>query len=116
VVSRGAKWLRREVIKLRGVTVGYEHVAVILLRHLYALRKGLSPVANDKSGNVILHELLEAVEPLLMAQGVKVCTFNPADNLYAVRVKVVIKAGQLHGGTVHIGGLDQCSIVILGGV
>ena len=103
-------------LKLRGVAGGEKHVAVILLRHFQAFGEGLGPVADHQGADVILHELLKGLAPVLRGKRIQICTFHPPYYLYAVGVKVIIEAGELHGRAVHVGGFDQGGLVILGGV
>ena len=103
-------------LKLRGVAGGEKHIAVILLRHFQTFGEGLGPVTDHQGADVILHELLKGLAPVLRGKRIQICTFHPSYYLYAVGVKVIIKAGELHGRAVHVGGLDEDGLVILGGV
>ena len=93
-----------------------EEVAVVLLRHIQALLEGPYPVADDQGADVVLHELLEGLEPLFRAEGVQIGALHPAYHLDAVGVEVIVKAGELHGGAVHVGGFDKGRLIVLGSV
>ena len=41
---------------------------------------------------------------------------DPAYHLDAVGVEVIVKAGELHGGAVHVGGFDKGGFIVLGSV
>ena len=113
---------RREIIvqqeddpclKLRSVGLNVEHVPVVFLRHLKALGKGLALVADDKTGNVIGHESVKGFQPRFVAERLQIGRLDPADNLNAFRIEVIVEAGQLHGGPVDVRHRQQGSVVIL---
>ena len=64
----------------------------------------------------MLHEFLEAQPPLVLRHGLQESAFHPADALEPVGVKVVIKARQLQGGTVHVILCNLYFLKIFGGV
>ena len=80
-----------------------EHVAVVFLRHLYALGKGRPRQHITSARNIVLHEALKRGAALLRRKRIKICALHAAHyDLQACRVEVIVKAGELHGRAVYI--------------
>ena len=115
--ARGQRFLQRVDhvrLEFRGVHLGDEHAAVILARHLDALGEGGHAVADDERADVVLHETLEGAQPLLGGEGVEIGALDAAHDLDASGVEIVVEPGQLHGGTVDVGGRDQRRFIVFG--
>ena len=78
--------------------------------------RGGDPVADHQGRDVVAHEALEGQAPLLPAQGAEIGGFHPADDLQAPGVEVVVKAGELHGGAVHVRRGQHGLFIVLGQV
>ena len=59
-------------------------------------------MADHQRSDVVAHEALIGLPPFGLGEAVEVGGFHPADDLQAAGVKVVIEAGELHGGPVHV--------------
>ena len=59
-------------------------------------------MAYHQRRNVILHEALQRVKALLMRQRIQIRALHAAYYLQPVRVKVIVKPGELHGRTVDV--------------
>ena len=101
-------------LKFRGILIRDENVAVILAPNLDALGEGGYAVADHQRGNVVLHEALKGASALLGREAVKIGALDPADDLDAAWVEVIVKAGELQSRAVHIRGGHQ-SLLIIGG-
>ena len=102
--------------ELRGVLAHEKEVAVILFRHLQALRKRVHAVADDEADDVVAHERLKALAPLRGCERLEKRALDAADDLQPLGVKVVVKAGKLQPRPVDIGRADRARVVIGGGV
>ena len=100
-------------LKLRGVLMRDEHIAVVLLSHFYALREGRHTVADHKSRDIVLHEALERGAALLGRKRIKICALDAPHDLQALRVEVIIEAGELHSRAVYIGSRQQRGLIVL---
>ena len=58
-----------------------EHVAVIFLRHLYALGESRHAVADDKTRYIVLHKALKRGAALLGRKRVKIRALDAPHNL-----------------------------------
>ncbi len=97
----------------RGGVLAAQDGAVVLLRHLHALREGLHAPGDDEGGDIVPQKLLKALPPLLRRQAGEIGGLHPADHLEPLGVEVVEKAGELQAGTVHILGADGPVLVAL---
>ena len=96
--------------ELRGVLAHEKEVAVILFRHLQALRKRVHAVADDKADDVVAHERLKALAPLRGCERLEKRALDAADDLQPLGVKVVVKAGKLQPRPVDVGRADRYGI------
>ena len=90
-----------------------EHIAVVLLSHFYALREGRHTVADHKSRDIVLHEALKRGAALLGRKRIKICALDAPHDLQALRVEVIIEAGELHSRAVYIGSRQQRGLIVL---
>ena len=100
-------------LKVRGVLIGDEQVPVIFLRQLQTFGKGLHPVTDNKSRNIILQKAFQRRPPPQVGQGVQIGTLHPPDDLQPVWVEVVIKARKLHSGSVYIRRRQHRRVIVL---
>ena len=99
-----------------GVLLGGEEVAVVLLGELHELGHGLGVVAEYEGRDIKAHEALERGQARLVAQGLEICALNAANELQALRVKVVVKPGELQRRAVDVGGCYPRGVEILRGM
>ena len=100
--------------EFRGILVRDEDVSVEALRHLDALREFRHAVAEHQRRDVMLHEALEGSPARLPGQSVQIGALNPADELDAAGVEIVVEAGELEGRAVDVRGRHLPGFVIGG--
>ena len=76
--------------------------AVVLLRHLHQLRRGLHVPGNDQRRERVTQQLVEYAGALRLRHPVEIAHLAPSQNLQALVVKIVVKAHQLQGRPVHV--------------
>ena len=101
-------------LKFRGILIRDENTAVILPCHLDTFGEGGYAVADHEGRNIVLHEALEGAAAFLGREAVKIGALDPADDLDAAGVEVIVKAGELQSRAVHIRGGHQ-GVLIIGG-
>ena len=103
-------------LEIGGVLIGAQDVAVILLGHLEAFLRGLHAVAEHQRGDIVGHKALVSGEAIFVGEGVQVGALDVADDLQPLGVEVIIEAGELQGGAVHVGGGEDGLVIIAGRV
>ena len=73
-------------------------------------------MADDQGADIVLHELLKGLEPLLRTESIQIGALHPPYHLNPVGVKIVVKAGKLHCGPVNVGSFDESCLIVLGSV
>ena len=111
-----AQGLYRYGHELGRITLGFEQVHVAAPGRIYALLIYLGPVTEHHGGRLAFHQLFKAHAPVIRAQSLQIRALDTAEDLHALRIKIVVKSGELQPRAVDVGGIDEGLIVIRSGV